>query len=194
MFDFFRTFVVHLRESELLKIGVFGCCSPSASTLFEENFHQELHLMAKSQDSYSKKEKEKNRRKKQKEKEERKQQRKTDKADGKGGEMEFSYVDENGNLSSTPPDPSKKFTVKAEDIQLGAAFRTDEPEEVEKKGFVKFFNAEKGYGFITEAGSKDTIFVHINDASEELRENNKVTFEIEMGPKGPKAVRVKVVR
>lgn len=150
--------------------------------------------MAKSQDSYSKKEKEKNRRKKQQEKEERKQQRKADKAEGKGGEIEFSYVDENGNLSSTPPDPSKKFTVNAEDIQLGAAFRTDEPEEVEKKGFVKFFNAEKGYGFITEADSKDTIFVHVNDTSEELKENNKVTFEIEMGPKGPKAVRVKVVR
>ncbi|MBK9335471.1 MAG: cold shock domain-containing protein [Lewinellaceae bacterium] len=150
--------------------------------------------MAKSQDSYNKKEQEKKRKKKNEEKLERKEQRKAEKAKGGAKTLEemFSYVDENGNLSSTPPDPSKKKVIRAEDIVLGVPFRDDTPEEVERKGQVKFFNDEKGYGFIIDAQTKDSIFVHINNISGTIRENDFVTFEVEMGPKGPNAVRVKL--
>ncbi|MBK7940226.1 MAG: cold shock domain-containing protein [Lewinellaceae bacterium] len=61
-----------------------------------------------------------------------------------------------------------------------------------RKGQVKFFNTEKGYGFIIDAESQDSIFVHVNNISGQIRENDRVTFEVEMGPKGPNAVNVKL--
>ena len=152
--------------------------------------------MAKSQDSFNKKEQEKKRRKKNQEKLERKEQRKAEKAKGGTKTLEemFSYVDENGNLSSTPPDPSKKKVIRAEDIVLGASFRDDTPEDNTRTGQVKFFNEEKGYGFIIDAVTKDSIFVHANNVDGNLRENDKVSFEIEKGPKGTSAVRVTLLR
>ncbi len=151
--------------------------------------------MAKSQETFSKKEKEKKRRKKKKDKMERREQRKMEKAErGKlSFEDQISYVDENGNLTSTPPDPSKKLKVKAEDIVLGVPQRIDVPMEVVRNGTVKFFNEEKGYGFITDVETKESIFVHINNVADQIRENDKVSFEIEMGPKGPNAIKVVVI-
>jgi cold shock CspA family protein len=150
--------------------------------------------MARSQDSFNKKEQEKNRRKKKEEKQERKEQRKADKAEGgvKTLEEMFSYVDENGFLTTTPPDPAKKKKFRAEDMIIGVPSRDDTPVDVVRKGQVKFFNDEKGYGFITDAETKDSIFVHINNISDTIRENDRVTFEVEMGPKGPNAVKVKL--
>ena len=151
--------------------------------------------MAKSQDSYNKKEKEKNRRRKNQDKQERREQRKADKAEGGPKTLEemFSYVDENGHLTSTPPDPSKKKKFKAEDIVLGASPRDTTP-DMPRQGQVKFFNDEKGYGFIVDSETKDSIFVHINNLTQPIRENDRVTFEVEMGPKGPNAVRVRLVK
>ena len=59
-------------------------------------------------------------------------------------------------------------------------------------GTVKFFNATKGFGFITpDNGSKD-VFVHLSAlGGQSLREGDKVSFEIESGPKGPNAVNVR---
>ncbi|MEY3195456.1 MAG: cold-shock DNA-binding protein family [Bacteroidota bacterium] len=150
--------------------------------------------MARSQDSFNKKEQEKNRRKKKEEKQERKEQRKVEKAEGgvKTLEEMFSYVDENGFLTTTPPDPAKKKKFRAEDMIIGVPSRDDTPVDVVRKGQVKFFNDEKGYGFITDSETKDSIFVHINNISDTIRENDRVTFEVEMGPKGPNAVKVKL--
>jgi len=152
--------------------------------------------MARSQDSFNKKEKEKKRRKKNQDKLERREQRKADKVSGgpKTFEDMISYVDENGNFSSTPPDPSKKRVIKAEDIVLGASPRDNTPMETIRQGQVKFFNDEKGYGFIIDTETKDSVFVHINNLDNPLRENDRVTFEIEMGPKGMNAVNVKLVK
>jgi cold shock CspA family protein len=152
--------------------------------------------MAKSQDSFNKKEKEKKRQKKNQEKQERREQRKAEKLEGgtKTFEDMISYVDENGNFSSTPPDPSKRKVINVEDIVLGASSRYTTPEETTRNGRVKFFNDEKGYGFIVDSDSKDSIFVHINNLEEPIRENDRVTFEIEMGPKGANAVNVKLVK
>jgi CspA family cold shock protein len=64
----------------------------------------------------------------------------------------------------------------------------------QEKGTVKFFNEQKGFGFITpESGSKD-IFVHItnlNGAS--LAEGQTVAFETQEGRKGPEAINIEVI-
>jgi CspA family cold shock protein len=60
-------------------------------------------------------------------------------------------------------------------------------------GTVKFFNDSKGFGFITpDEGDKD-VFVHANGLVDEIREGDKVSYDVEEGPKGLNAVNVKVV-
>ncbi|MDP5139542.1 MAG: cold shock domain-containing protein, partial [Spirosomaceae bacterium] len=113
---------------------------------------------------------------------------------GKLADM-IMYVDHMGNLTPTPPDPTKKKEIKLESIEIGVPKASDmEDEDPIRKGVVTFFNTEKGYGFIKDSDSQDSIFVHINNTLEEIKENNMVTFEVEMGQKGPTAVRVKVNR
>jgi cold shock protein len=65
------------------------------------------------------------------------------------------------------------------------------------QGTVKWFNSEKGFGFIaTDDGGKD-VFVHYSELQgsgfRTLEENQRVEFEIEQGPKGPQAVRVTTI-
>jgi len=60
-------------------------------------------------------------------------------------------------------------------------------------GTVKFFNGSKGFGFITpDDGGKD-LFVHVSGLRDEIRENDKVSFDIENSPKGLNAVNVRVL-
>ena len=62
-----------------------------------------------------------------------------------------------------------------------------------QKNTVKFFNETKRFNFIKpDSGEKD-IFVHSSALSGQIRENDKVEFEIESGPKGLNAVKVKVI-
>lgn len=151
--------------------------------------------MAKSQQTFNKSEKEKIRRKKKQDKLEERQQRKLEKE--KNGPVEFEdlirYVDEDGNLTSTPPDPlKKKKSIKVEDIIISVPLRDDTPVDTVRNGIVKFFNNEKGYGFIIDQETKDSIFVHMNNAYQEIKENDAVTFEVEMGQKGPNAANVRL--
>jgi len=149
--------------------------------------------MAKSQQSFNKKEKEKKRRKKAKEKAERREQRKLEKAEAgkKSFEDMLSYVDEDGNLTSEKPDPTKKrVEIKAEDIVLGVPPKDSTPVEKVRKGRVNHFNDDKGYGFIVDLDTKESVFFHVNNTIDDVRESDKVTFEIEMGPKGPNAIKV----
>ena len=61
------------------------------------------------------------------------------------------------------------------------------------EGTVKFFNESKGFGFITpDDGGKD-VFVHANGLSDQIREGDKVSYEVEEGRKGPNAIDVKVI-
>src|SRR5690349_8779578 len=150
--------------------------------------------MAKSQETWSKKEREKKKQKTKMDKEEKRQERKDSNArHGKSFDDMIAYIDEDGNISSTPPDPSKRKVINAEDIQIGVPKqKPTDPADLIRRGTVTFFNESKGYGFIKDLDSQDSVFVHINSLIDKTKENNKVTFEVEMGPKGPNAVNVKI--
>ena len=62
-----------------------------------------------------------------------------------------------------------------------------------QEGTVKFFNSEKGFGFITPSDSSDDIFVHVNGLIDDIRENDKVQYETEQGRKGLNAVNVEML-
>lgn len=143
-------------------------------------------------ETWNKKEREKKKQQQKKEKAEKKQERK-DNAKSTSLEDMLAYVDENGNISSTPPDPKKMRKVKQEDIEIGVPKQEDvDPADLIRTGIVTFFNHSKGYGFIKDKETQESVFVHINSLTESIEENNKVTFEVEMGPKGANAVRVKL--
>jgi cold shock CspA family protein len=149
--------------------------------------------MGRSQETFNKKEVRNKKEKKRKDKEKKRLARKDSEVKSSLDDM-IAYVDENGMLTSTPPDPTKKkVVIKAEDIELGIANR-DSGEEIDpiRKGVVSFFNDSKGYGFIRDMETKESVFVHVNNLVEEIREGNLVTYEVEMGQKGPTAVRVKI--
>lgn len=59
-------------------------------------------------------------------------------------------------------------------------------------GTVKFFNEEKGFGFIKDANSSKEYFVHSSGLTEQIRENDEVTYELQEGKKGLNAVNVKI--
>jgi cold shock CspA family protein len=144
------------------------------------------------QETMGKKEREKKKAKEKRDKAEKREERKSNNSKGKGIDEMMAYLDEDGNLTSTPPDPRKKKEINIEDIQLGAAkVEALSEEDVIRKGVIKFFNDEKGYGFINDLKSQESVFVHINQLSEPVKEKDKVTFEVESGPKGLTAVRVK---
>ena len=144
-------------------------------------------------ETWSKKEREKKKQQNRKEKAERKQERKENSKSGKSLDEMLAYVDENGNFSSTPPDPRKKINIKAEDIQIGVPKQSDiDPAELVRKGIVTFFNESKGYGFIKDKETQESVFVHVNSLLDPVKEQSKVTFEIEMGPKGANAVNVRL--
>jgi cold shock CspA family protein len=149
--------------------------------------------MAKSQETFSKKEKEKQKIRKRKEKEEKKETRKANSNKGQGIESMMAYVDENGNLTSVPPDPKKKKEFNAEDMIIGTAKQVFVQEDPIKTGIVSFFNEDKGYGFIKETLTKEGVFVHMSNLLTPIKEGNKVQFEIESNQKGPYAAKVQII-
>lgn len=147
--------------------------------------------MARSRESFNKKEIKTKKEKKRKEKDAKKIARKENKGPGE----EFAYVDENGMLSSTPPDPSQKLAVDIADIQISIPRNQNiqKPDPI-RKGFISLFNESKGFGFIKDSQNNESIFVHINNTLEPVKEGNKVTFEMERGPKGFVAKQVRIDR
>ncbi|MEX1001391.1 MAG: cold shock domain-containing protein [Crocinitomicaceae bacterium] len=148
--------------------------------------------MGRSNETFSKKEKEKKKERKKKEKQKRKEERQSS-SDGGGLDSMMAYVDENGVIVDTPPDPDKKKTkIKAENIEIGIPKKEEmEEEDPIHEGKVTFFNDEKGYGFIKDKNNQESYFVHINNLREPVAEGDKVEFETERGPKGMVAIKVK---
>ncbi|WP_423129006.1 cold shock domain-containing protein [Gaoshiqia sp. Z1-71] len=149
--------------------------------------------MGRSQESFQKKEVRNKKEKKRKEKEQKRLARKDNEKSNSLDGM-IAYVDENGMITSTPPDPSKKTEIKPEDIQI--SIPKEDPNmkaDPVHKGTVTFYNATKGFGFIRDHETKESLFVHANNLEEQINEGNTVLFEIEKGPKGYVAVKVKKV-
>lgn len=157
--------------------------------------HQKEKInMGRSQETFSKKEREKKKQKKRQDKEEKKEERKAQAKKGKSLEDMMAYIDEDGNISATPPDPKKKKVFKQEDVQIGVPKLEDrDPADLIRKGVVAFFNDDKGFGFIRDLETQERVFVHVNRLSVRIKENDKVSFEVEMGPKGPAAVNVTLI-
>ncbi|MGA0558828.1 cold-shock protein [Larkinella sp. VNQ87] len=148
--------------------------------------------MAKSQETFNKKEKEKARLKKKKEKEDRKEERKASAQKGQQLDDMLAYVDENGNLSTTPPDMSRKRDIRQDEIRIGIPRQeAGEAEPDVRQGVVTFFNESKGYGFIKDLKTQRSVFVHVRGLTDPIKENDRVTFEVEMGLKGENAIKVR---
>lgn len=62
-----------------------------------------------------------------------------------------------------------------------------------QEGTVKFFNETKGFGFINDSANGTDVFVHVSGLINEIRENDRVSFELKETPKGLSAVNVKVI-
>lgn len=141
-------------------------------------------------DSFNKKERDKKKRKKKQDKADRKRQNKIDGVK----QAEFLYMDEDGNLTPVPPDPlAKKKKIKLEDIEISVPKKTEQTQSIKiRNGYVKFYDQEKRFGFIREENSRDDFFFHADSLIESVKENDKVTYEMGSGPKGPVAIEVKL--
>ncbi len=147
--------------------------------------------MAKSKETFNKKEKEKKRLKQRQEKLQKKEERKANTKKGQSLEDMMAFIDENGNLSDTPPDPRNKKSFKLEDIAIGVAKQSDIPEDENRTGTVTYFDESKGYGFINDQLTNERVFIHVNNLTEKINVSDKVMFKLGSGPRGLAAVDVK---
>lgn len=143
-------------------------------------------------ETWNKRERERNKQQKRKEKLERRQEKKLANKSSHDLDSMLAYVDENGNLSSVQADPKRKIAINAEDIEIGVA--RQEAVDPVKVGIVTLFKTDKGYGFIRGMETQESYFFHVNSLLDPVKENNKVSFEIEKSPKGLSAVNVRIVR
>jgi cold shock CspA family protein len=150
--------------------------------------------MGRSQQTFQKSEKEKKRLKKREEKRKKMEARKLQKEANGGKGIEFAYVDFNGNLTDTPPDPSMKVKVDAESIEVSIPKKEDTEEEFDpiRQGKVSFFDSSKGFGFIIDTETNEKHFTHVSNIEGDIAENDKVTFELAKGKRGMDAVKVKL--
>ncbi len=107
----------------------------------------------------------------------------------------IAYVDEFGRIVDTPPDPTEREEINLEDIQISVPKDEDmEPVDKTRRGVVTMFNSDKGFGFIRDTDTRDSIFAHVTNMKEEVSEGDKVEFEVEMSHKGPSAIKVVIVK
>jgi len=148
--------------------------------------------MGRSQETFGKKEVRKKKEKKRKQKEEKRLARKEADTRSSMDDM-IAYVDENGVISTTPPDPDQKKKVKSADIEISVPKKdASQDSQTERKGILTYFNDSKGFGFIKDSETKQDVFVHINNMVGEIKEGNIVSFEITRGQKGNAAINVKL--
>ena len=141
-------------------------------------------------DSFNKKEREKKRQKKKRDKQHKREQKKLTPSKA----VEFMYVDEDGQLTTEPPPLVPRKKVSLDDIEISTRKQDKSGDsKFTKTGVVKFFNTEKGYGFITDAETSESYFVHADSLSGPIKEGDRVSFEIGKGPKGPVAMDVKLL-
>jgi len=152
--------------------------------------------MGRSQETFSKKENAKKRQQKKREKEQRREEKRQAAASNKGKSLDdmLAYVDEYGNITTTPPDPKKLKPVSADEIMIS----TPKLEDIEdaggmRTGRVAFYNESKGYGFINDGMTGERIFFHVNDLTEPIAEDDRIEFNIVKGQRGPQAADIKKI-
>ena len=148
--------------------------------------------MAKSV-TYNKRENEKKKQARRAEKQKKKEDRKLL---GKANSFDdmIAYVDENGVITSTPPElnPNKE-EIKQEDILISTPKKEDIETPTVLKGSVDYFNESKGYGFIKDLGSDEKYFFHVsNNTLTDISETDIVTFELERGLRGMNAINIRI--
>lgn len=148
--------------------------------------------MSRPKETSNKKELQKKKEKNRKDKEKKKLERKENSRDGNNLNDMIAYVDEFGKLTSTPQDLSLRTKVNLEDIEISVPKNKKAEVDKVRKGIVSFFNDSKGFGFIKDLNTQESIFVHANGLLDQIKENNKVEFEVERGLKGLNAVNVKL--
>lgn len=137
--------------------------------------------------TFGKKENEKKKQARRLEKQNRKEERKLS---GKASSFDdmIAYVDENGRITSTPPDMDRaKEKINHEEIMISTP--KQEPPEL-RKGRVEHFNVSKGYGFIKDLAGTEKYFFHVNNVLSDIVENDIVTFDLERGKRGMNAVNI----
>ncbi len=158
------------------------------------NLYHQLAIMARAKETSGKKEVRSKQEKKRKEKERKRIERKESRSSGESSSM-IAYVDEFGNITSTPPDPATRQVIKAEDINISVPNNTDPGSNNPiRTGIVTFFDAKKGFGFIRDTETSQDYFVHVNGLLEPISENNKVVYKLVRGQKGMNAVDVQIKR
>ncbi len=64
---------------------------------------------------------------------------------------------------------------------------------MQQEGIVKFFNTQKGFGFISQNDNRDDLFVHSTGLIDQINENDRVSYDVETGRKGLNAINVQVI-
>ncbi len=85
----------------------------------------------------------------------------------------------------------KNFEIRLEMIFIAPLFVSNFKQAMQT-GTVKFFNETKGFGFIKPDDGGEDIFVHASGLIDQIRENDKVKFNVERGKKGLNAVNVEM--
>lgn len=149
--------------------------------------------MGRSQETFNKKEVRNRKEKKRKDKEQKRLARRENEKKSSLDDM-IAYVDENGLITSTPPDPGRKKSVKLEDIDVSIPKKNPALRgSSQRRGMVSYFDKSKGYGFIKDSETNERVFVHINNVFDEIIEEGfTVSFVIMPGQLGPTATQVKV--
>lgn len=141
--------------------------------------------------SFGKRENEKKKQEKRNEKLKRKEDRKANTMKGAALEEMFAYVDENGNITSTPPEFQKKEAVDLDSIVISTPKKAEDDGPSVLQGKVDRFIEDKGYGFIKDLASGNKYFFHISESPRDIEEGKKVFFELERGPRDMNAVRIR---
>jgi cold shock CspA family protein len=151
--------------------------------------------MARAQETFNKKEVRNKKEKKRKEKLARKLAKKDEETKGSMDDM-MVYLDDDGNFTTTPPDPTaKRKEYDSSSIEISIPKLADkEAIDPVRKGTVSFFDSSKGFGFIKDSETQESVFVHINNVIDEIKEGNLVSFEVEMGQRGPSAIKVTQIK
>jgi len=139
--------------------------------------------MSQSQQTFRKKEIAKKKLQKRKEKEEKRAQRQESNDKGKSLEEMFAYVDENGNISDTPP--VKKYEFKEEDLVR--------PEKEYAYGKVSFYNEAGQYGFIRDNETRENVYFNFKILGFVLHQDQKVKFKSKSSRQGLQVTEVIVL-